>query len=731
MPFSSQAQWSWAFATGQPWAKRWADETPGGKGKRYRRLRARVATKAPNYGGKAGSVIVGNLARGGDGKFTSAGNASAAAPKPAKPAARRARAQARKPKAPKPTPEQRAAEREQAQTEQRRANEAKVATQAGLGQGLSDALLEFASPDEAIALAPQNAEALETAGLVERDRDGNPRLTPAGRSYVTAARAGDVSRARDALSRGSDRRQAGDERAAARAERQAERDRKRAEAEDKKRQAAAKPKKGGGGGKEENPEKAARRAEVEARRGEAEQRRAEADARRAERDQQRQQREAEREERDQRELTDLTQRAQTPGMKLSDEEWQRLVVEGLAARDGGMIRLTPAGEEQARRVPQPVTRKSAGLLRVFKDARGADRWFTITTTAYEDRDGEIITTKGIAHAVAYGDLTGQRGVLRFWHVPGIDLGPCDYQAQGGPGGRWLVESGTFYGPREAALGRAMAAKGWQMSPGFYHPEREPYPADVAGRRLGLYDHPMIFERSPCPPGRASNLFGRFSITKESRMNEEKMAALKELAGGDEALLADLLGRIEQTDKAAQTVGVAYKDAPAWAQQLIVRLEALEAREKAVAEKAPMDPAEMMEAGATELEDGAAEEGEDNLLSPGEIEAIATAVAEKLMGTMDGLTAKMAEVDAELKGRGYQRMKEFAGDGLESLTKTVTAIKATVDELNGLVPAPRTKGHRPTEDNEDLPPELVQALKELEGGGDDGLAAVGRWFTAGA
>ena len=103
----------------------------------------------------------------------------------------------------------------------------------------------------------------------------------------------------------------------------------------------------------------------------------------------------------------------------------------------------------------PETWKGSGL-HVYKDAAGRDRWLTITTTAYEDRDGEIITVKGIAHAVTHGDRTGQRGPLRFWHVPGLDLGDCDFQAQGGPGGRWLIESGTFRGPREARIGQAMA-----------------------------------------------------------------------------------------------------------------------------------------------------------------------------------------------------------------------------------------------------------------------------------
>ncbi len=45
MPFQSQAQWRWAFATGQPWAREWARMTPGGR-RRYLKLQKRVAKKS-------------------------------------------------------------------------------------------------------------------------------------------------------------------------------------------------------------------------------------------------------------------------------------------------------------------------------------------------------------------------------------------------------------------------------------------------------------------------------------------------------------------------------------------------------------------------------------------------------------------------------------------------------------------------------------------------------------
>lgn len=173
---------------------------------------------------------------------------------------------AAKPKAPKVTPEQRKAEREQEQTATRRANEQKVAEQAGLGENVSEALLEFASPDEVIALSPKMQDELVKRGMVEIGADGTPRLSSAGRAYVDAARSGDVSKARDALSRGGDRvKQAADqatakqERETARAARQAEREKRAAEREqakaEKEKQKQAKGGGGGGKGKDDAKDK--------------------------------------------------------------------------------------------------------------------------------------------------------------------------------------------------------------------------------------------------------------------------------------------------------------------------------------------------------------------------------------------------------------------------------------------------------------------------------------------
>lgn len=241
------------------------------------------------------------------------------------------------------------------------------------------------------------------------------------------------------------------------------------------------------------------------------------------------------------------------------------------------------------------TARNAPAFTVFKDRAGHDRWAAITTTAYEDKDQEWISCKAIRQVVRAGDASGQRGPLRYWHVPGLDLGDCDFQAAL-DGGRLLLESGTFRSPAAARIGLKAAEKGYQMSPGFLHTRHEP--------RGGVFDHIAIFERSFVPPGRASNPYTRL-FTKESRMlTDAKRKEITDLVEGDEEArgwLAQSLGIAGAMLKAADDAGAVYKDAPTWAQDLAQRLGALEA-----AYKAPMPPEAMIEAGDTEAADGTEE-----------------------------------------------------------------------------------------------------------------------------
>lgn len=103
-----------------------------------------------------------------------------------------------KPKGRKPakTPEAKEAERRQAAMD----NRANVANQMGISaddQAALDAL--------AMGQQPENADALIAAGIAEKSKDGQVRLTASGRMFYNAASRGDAGAAGDALGRGKDR----------------------------------------------------------------------------------------------------------------------------------------------------------------------------------------------------------------------------------------------------------------------------------------------------------------------------------------------------------------------------------------------------------------------------------------------------------------------------------------------------------------------------------------------
>jgi 2'-5' RNA ligase len=204
-------------------------------------------------------------------------------------------------------------------------------------------------------------------------------------------------------------------------------------------------------------------------------------------------------------------------------------------RDMGREEKRQAGEE------------SEKSLSVFKGKDGRYRWILLSSNAYRDRDGEIVSTKALAQDVARADRDKDFGPLRWWHVPGVDIGDCDFNALSG---RVLVESGTF---RNEAIGEAVfkAQDNLQASIGFRHPFTEP---DAEG----VFHNIRRFERSLVPAGRAANRFTRLVVKQGGKMDQQKMEALKALIG-EEGIQA-ILSQVQATQKEADGAGIAYKEA---------------------------------------------------------------------------------------------------------------------------------------------------------------------------
>lgn len=200
------------------------------------------------------------------------------------------------------------------------------------------------------------------------------------------------------------------------------------------------------------------------------------------------------------------------------------------------------------RIDFPLIRSSP---MVFKDVSGRLRWVLFSSTAYRDRDKEIVSTKALTDDVARADLDGDFGPLRWWHMPNVDIGDCDFNAITG---RVLVESGTF---RNEAVGLRVKehANTLRASLGFHHPASEP-DGD------GVFSHIRRFERSLLPAEYASNPYTMLPlVVQEGPMDQPKKDALKALLG-DDKLLEQLLTQADATTKAAEQAGVAFKEAEA-------------------------------------------------------------------------------------------------------------------------------------------------------------------------
>lgn len=318
------------------------------------------------------------------------------------------------------------------------------------------------------------------------------------------------------------------------------------------------------------------------------------------------------------------------------------------------------------RVQPPPQRDVQKSFTVFKDARGAYRWLAISSTAYRDRDREIVSRKALQGAVASGDRSGERGTLRYWHVPGLDLGECDYQATSHDG-RLLVESGTFYRP-DYAMALKDRGAGYGVSIGFMHPPDQP-------DRDGVFHDITIFERSITPPGKASNPFTSIT-TKESRMlTPDKEAQLATLLGGREsAAYKAATAQMAQTDKTAQESGVTFKEAPEEALPLLTDADGQQytlKEGKLIALKAAMPAPEMEQAGATEMEDGAAQEGaleDEALLGQADFVGIAKAVVQEIAPFFD-LQKQVGDLKSALNGQMVATKEDGLGTGHQAVGST--------------------------------------------------------------
>jgi hypothetical protein len=538
---------------------------------------------------------------------------------------------------PAKTDAQRAAERQQRQAERQQETTRQQAlnmTKVGEATGLDDHLANLDQFAQGKPLRPQDEDTLIARGLLERGADGTVRKTAQANVLLNAAKRGDVQGAKDAASRARDQhgkqqdlakrqQDAAGKRTAAQADREL-RKREREQAQAKRADERAR---GASGGKK--PEKEAQEKPLKVRptkrvaRSSAPSVGGVAGAAANKKPSP-----AAPEQAPAKQIApQLAESAQalSDGKELSEQDTQALIRNGLARLVKGELVLTAAG--------QRATLKS---FRVFKDASGHYRWVAQSSTAYQDRDKEIVSTKALADDCAFADQTGSYGPLRWWHSPGLDLGECDFNAMHG---RVLIESGTFKS-EPIAMKVAAAAPQLEISLGFLHLPTEP-------DANGVFHHIRRFERSLVPRGKASNRFTAFTVKEIPMLDATKVAALKTLGFSDDDI-TNLQSQAEATEKAAADQGVAYKaDEPEAVElpDLVINGVTYKAlppspptAEDAVVEEDAIEPMVDEPVDDTAL-----------TLSSGDLSAIAEAVATALQA---GIAQVMGALDLEKKVAGH-------------------------------------------------------------------------------
>ena len=351
----------------------------------------------------------------------------------------------------------------------------------------------------------------------------------------------------------------------------------------------------------------------------------------------------------------------------------------------------------------------ASSFRVFKQADGLYRWVTISSSAFKDRDGEIVTEKALAEDCIRCDNVKEYGPLRWWHLGGyeapdgiekwetwkagfgIDIGTCDFNMLHG---KMLLESGTF---KTAELGQAFAdsQEKLEVSIAFSHPPGE----------SKEYNNIHRFERSLLPEGMASNLLTKYYVVKgeASMKTTEKLAALVAILRGKPEAAKQILTDAEAIQKAAEVAGLEYKEV-----EDLIRGEdeALETPESAVADAVVDKTPVVVENAAEAVVEAVVEEKQVSAEEPDEIGDMSH--DDLKMFVMDIMKKMMAEMKPEAKEidlSGLAEKEKVAAleSELATLKEQAAANKQILDELTDSRPVgiKQLQSRRPTESKENL------------------------------
>lgn len=305
------------------------------------------------------------------------------------------------------------------------------------------------------------------------------------------------------------------------------------------------------------------------------------------------------------EKAEKTEKAEKGGRRLQTEKLGLLSslkekFESLLKDLGELIGWASYDDRQAQSpaVLGALFKESSGLT-AQKALDGRTWLLTWTTNAFQDREGEIFTTRSIEDYVARHSAESTKGKFDFWHLPGTEFGTIMWQ---GIEGRFLIESGPF---DDTVIGRK--AEEFFLAHPDGHPEIAPegwgtshrYKYVEGDREDGVYDWFEKTLTTVLPFSAAANQHNPQQL-EVMTVDKKQYEALAGIWGPDTAAQIVELG---QSQTKAKEQEVAFKSVEGTEKETTEKEQGAEPKPQAELKAEPQDGKELVQVVAEELQLG--------------------------------------------------------------------------------------------------------------------------------
>lgn len=335
-----------------------------------------------------------------------------------------------------------------------------------------------------------------------------------------------------------------------------------------------------------------------------------------------------------------------------------------------------AEQQDLKRTPvtKHLTRPAQFGVKQMTDGRV--RWTMLSSGAFEDRDGQIVSAGYLRSALDFAARTGYKGTLNIWHIRNSNIGQCDYQLLVGEP-PVLIESGLF---DETPAGRA-AARYYMAHASEKGGSIEYLWSDLTPD--GVFNPPgVLVRRSALPRERAAFPWSGL-LVKEHKMPKTRPEQIEEFAkvlGVTVEEAAQMVEQIESGTKELADYGVRWKEIKAAEAVAPVETPAVQAAETPAT--ASVETTTAPEVTTPETEQVVAEETEaetyEVVFTPETmatlIDQLGTQMTERFTAAVADFETKLAELKALLEAS--RQDSQLAMAAAKEAQTEIAALKAT-------------------------------------------------------